>query len=333
MSLSFGIIGFGRIGQRHASVIEKHPECELIAYCDPIQSVAFPDALWFSDIGKFLGQVSYDVICVCSPNGLHAIQAIAALNGGAHVICEKPLALTAEDANAMTEAAAANGKHLVCVLQNRYSPHTRWLKNLIESDGLGEVYQVQVNCFWNRDNRYFLSGDGGSHPWHGSKDLDGGPVFTQFSHFVDLLVWLFGELKPLNSLFRNFSHEDTVQFEDAGKFDFTFGERGFGSFHYSIAVWDTNQESSITIIGSKGSVRLAGQYMDILEYCHIDGIERPDPMEWKLDIEGDDTVSNHYRVVDNLVNAILRDEPLHFNIADAVAGVSLIEEVYRRRDL
>ena len=332
MALRFGIIGFGRIGQRHAKVIRLHPDCEIAGYQDVTEQAAAEGVTYYPTVEELVQTGRCDVICVSTPNGLHAENSLKALQSGAHVICEKPLALNSDNARAMLDSAVEAGKHLVCVLQNRYSPHARWLKHAVESGQLGEIFQVQVNCFWNRDQRYFKTPDGTNHPWHGNLMLDGGPLFTQFSHYVDLLIWLFGDLQVSNGIFRNYSHK-SAEYEDGGKFDFTFGTRGIGSFHYSIAVWDQNQESSITIIGSKGSVRLAGQYMNALEYCHVEGVDHPDFDHYQPSTVLPEGAPNHYYVVDNLVRAIQNGSAVDFDIKDAIQGVRLIETVYQEREL
>jgi len=97
------------------------------------------------------------------------------------------------------------------VMQNRYSPPSEWLKSVVEQGLLGEIYQVHIDCFWNRDDRYYHAGG-----WHGTKDLDGGTLFTQFSHFIDILYWVFGDVKPLNALLRNYNHSHSIAFEDSG---------------------------------------------------------------------------------------------------------------------
>jgi len=333
MKVRFGVVGMGRIGQRHATVINQLAQCELVGYSnlEPV-SVLSPD-LYFPHVQDLIEKARPDAICVCSPNGLHARHALQALSHDIHVLCEKPLALHHQEALAMEKAAADRNRYLVCMLQNRYSPHVRWLKDVVSDGALGEIFQVQVNCFWNRDEQYFSGDDGMPHPWHGTDAMDGGPLFTQFSHFVDLLIWLFGDLAVSNPIFRSFRHRASGDIEDGGKFDFSFGQRGFGSFHYAIAVWDRNQESSITLIGSKGSVRLAGQYMDAIDYVHIDGMST-EGVQAAIDAHSPGNNSNnHAFVIGNLASAILGVQSLDFGIGDAVKGVKVIEEVYSQRNL
>lgn len=336
MKVRFNIIGYGHIGKRHADIISRHPEAGLYGICDTANVEAPKGVPLYTHLETMLGECKPDVLCVCTPNGLHSPHCLKALSKGIHVICEKPMALSAGDCRQMSRVAEDNDAHLFCVLQNRYSPQIKWLKALIDEHRLGEIYQVQINCFWNRDERYYADEDGSRHPWHGSLELDGGPLFTQFSHFVDILVWLFDEVKVEGARFANFNHRDLIDFEDAGMFGFTWAGGGLGSLHYSVAVWDANQESSITLIGSKGSIRIGGQYMNHVEYCHIQDYEMPE-----LSPAGDvndygeykGSANNHFFVIRNMIDTIGgRAEP-DFDVEDACRGIHLIEEVYRLRAL
>jgi UDP-N-acetyl-2-amino-2-deoxyglucuronate dehydrogenase len=152
-------------------------------------------------------------------------------------------------------------------MQNRYSPPSQWIKSVVDQRLLGDIHLVQVNCYWNRDERYYKAGS-----WKGSNALDGGTLFTQFSHFIDILYWLFGDITDIQGKFADFNHNDLTEFEDSGLVTFRFLDGGMGCLNYSTAVWDKNLESSMTIIGSNGSVKIGGQYMDQVEYCHIKGL-------------------------------------------------------------
>src|SRR5690606_10018618 len=122
----------------------------------------------------------------------------------------------------------------------------------------------------NRDARYYKPGT-----WKGTADLDGGTLFTQFSHFVDIMYWLFGDITDIQGRFADFNHQDLTAFEDSGLVNFRFLRGGLGCLNYSTSVWDRNLESSITVIGSKGSVKIGGQYMDQVEVCHVQDYAMP----------------------------------------------------------
>jgi UDP-N-acetyl-2-amino-2-deoxyglucuronate dehydrogenase len=175
------------------------------------------------------------------------------------------------------------------------------------------VYMVQINCFWNRDERYYTK-----ESWHGTKTLDGGTLFTQFSHFIDMLYWLFGGIENMESRFYNFRHQHLTSFEDSGFITFDFITGGCGSLQFTTASWDKNLESSMTVIAQNGSVKVSGQYMDTIEYCHIKNYTLP-----RLQASSQ---NNHYYMLNEMVNAIQHKLPT--NASDAAHVVGLIEQMY-----
>ena len=100
-------------------------------------------------------------------------------------------------------------------MQNRFSPTIKWLKDIIKSRRLGKINFVQANCFWNRNLKYYKQSD-----WHGKTMLDGGPLYTQFSHFIDIIYWLFGDFSKIDSNFFKFNANEYVEFEDSGLIKF-----------------------------------------------------------------------------------------------------------------
>src|SRR5215471_15242122 len=187
--IKFAIVGCGHIGKRHAKLVAENPHAELAALVDikdPVQlgieSFAVP---FYSSLDEFLHSGSdTDVVNIATPNGLHAGQAITCLQMEKHVVIEKPMALHRADAENIIHTALQQHKHVFVVMQNRYSAPAKWIKGLIDSGKLGKTWFVQLNCFWNRDERYYMQANKKS--WHGTKDLDGGSLFTQFSHFIDI---------------------------------------------------------------------------------------------------------------------------------------------------
>ena len=216
--------------------------------------------------------LEFDVVNICTPNGLHAAMAIQAMEQGHHVVIEKPMALTLADAERVVYTSLRYRKQVFCVMQNRYSPPSVWIKRMVESGKLGKIYMVQLNCYWNRDERYYKPGG-----WHGDAALDGGTLFTQFSHFIDIMYWLFGDIKDIRTELRDFNHQGLTDFEDSGIATFRFADRddASGVLVFSTAVWDCNLESSLTIVAENGSVKVAGQYMNEVVYCHVKDYEMP----------------------------------------------------------
>lgn len=214
-------------------------------------------------------------------------------------------------------------------MQNRYSPPSLWLKEVVEKKILGDVFMVQLNCYWNRDDRYYKPDN-----WKGTQDLDGGTLFTQFSHWVDIMYWLFGDIKNIQAKFADFNHTHSTDFEDSGFVSFDFINGGMGSINYSTAVWDKNLESSLTIIGSKGSIKVGGQYMDQVEVCHIKDYAMPQLAETNPANEYGaykGSANNHNFVIENVINTLTGKNRIATNALEGLKVVGIIERIYALR--
>lgn len=328
--IRFAVVGCGHIGKRHAEMVVRDPGAELVALCDirPKEELgieAYPVA-FFPDLTSLLQSgLDIDVINICVPNGLHAEMAIQAIESGHHVVIEKPMALQVQDAERVLQASLKFQKEVFCVMQNRYSPPSVWIKQMIDSGRLGKIYLVQLNCFWNRDERYYKP-DG----WHGNAYLDGGTLFTQFSHFIDIMYWLFGDIQHIQARFADFNHQQLTDFEDSGLVTFEFVNGGMGSLNYSTAVWNKNMESSMLIIAENGSVKIGGQYMNEVEYCHIKDYEMP---ELAPTNPGNDygpykgSAQNHNFVIRNVVE-VLQQAGVQ-NTTTALEGLKIVDIIRR----
>jgi len=333
--IKFAVIGQGHIGKRHAEMIRQNPESELIAVCDVLskENLGLTDIRenYFTSYEDLLAaNLDIDVINICTPNGFHADYAIKALQAKKHVVLEKPIALTKNDAEVILFKSLEMSRHVFCVMQNRYSPPSVWLKDLIDNNTLGDIFMVKLDCYWNRDDRYYKKGN-----WHGDAKLDGGTLFTQFSHFIDIMYWLFGDVQNIRGNFADFSHKNLTDFEDSGVVTFDFINGGMGCLNYSTAVWDTNLESSITIIGSKGTVKVAGQYMNEVTYCHIKDYVMPElaasnpPNDYGL-YKG--SAQNHHYVIQNVIEKLSDKGSITTNVLEGLKVVDIIERIYAVRD-
>ena len=332
----FVICGVGHIGRRHAALVARHEGAVLAALIDPRADLQpglaaeFPGVPFFASLEEYLqAGPPADVLTVATPNGLHAPQAVAGLRHGLHVVIEKPIALHKADAETIVHTALQTGKLVFGVMQNRYSPPAAWLKQVYDEGRLGQVFLVQLNCFWNRDARYYQPGG-----WKGTQALDGGTLFTQFSHFVDLLYWVFGDISNISARFRDFTHEGLTEFEDSGLVTFDLLRGGSGTLSYSTAVWDRNLESSLTVVAERGSLRIAGQYMDQVEYCHIDGYQMPElaptnPANNYGSFQG--SAANHVQVIENVVDTVQHRSFATTNALEGLKVVEIIERIYALR--
>ena len=333
--IRFAVIGQGHIGKRHAEMVRRNKDCELIAVCD-IKTKAelglenITEA-FYGSIDQLLEQEkdNLDVVNICVPNGLHFSFSMKALEYRKHVVVEKPMALSRLDAEAIIFKSLEVSRNVFCVMQNRYSPPSVWLKEVVDSGILGTIHLVQLNCYWNRDDRYYTKGN-----WHGTADMDGGTLFTQFSHFIDIMYWLFGDVQNIKANFKDCNHSNLTAFEDSGFVSFDFVNGGMGSLNYSTAIWNKNLESSITIIGEYGTIKVAGQYMNEVEYCHIKDYTMPElapsnpPNDYGL-YKG--SAQNHHYVIENIVDTLHHGGTISTNALEGLKIVDIIERIYQLR--
>lgn len=331
--IRFAVVGCGHIGKRHAEMITRDEKAELVALCDirpkeelGIEAYPVPFAKNLDELLEIASDV--DVINICVPNGLHAEMAIRAIEAGHHVVIEKPMALTLADAERVIYTSLRYRKQVFCVMQNRYSPPSVWIKEMVDSGKLGQVYMVQLNCYWNRDERYYKPGG-----WHGDARLDGGTLFTQFSHFIDIMYWLFGDICDIQARFADFNHKGLTDFEDSGFVNFRFVNGGMGALSYSTAVWNKNMESSMLIVAENGSVKIGGQYMNEVEYCHVKDYEMPilaptNPGNDYGPYKG--SAQNHNFVIRNVVNVLsgMPGEMITTNVLEGMKVVDIIQRIY-----
>ncbi|MBD3747980.1 MAG: Gfo/Idh/MocA family oxidoreductase [Sphingobacteriales bacterium] len=286
-TISFVIVGVGNIGEKYAYLLKNIAQAELVAAVDidfskrkRIQNL-IP---FFTSLEDFLhAKIPADVVCICTPNGLHPHHTIKCLNMGYHVICEKPVAIHSEDVIKMIEAERISGKKVFAVMQNRYSPVAIWLKKLLDSQRLGELKFLQINCFWNRNERYYSDA-----PWRATKAIGGGPLYSQFSHFIDLMIWCCGTMYNIESEFFTLNPSLKTEFEDSGIIRFDLPNGGKGIFNFTNAAFEHNIESSLTIIGTSGNVKVGGQYMEKLEFVNLDE-------NFEIPVFEQITQANHYQ--------------------------------------
>ena len=328
--INYAIVGCGRIAQRHAQHINNNGV--LVAVCDIVKEKA-------EDLGSKHGAKAYfniddlmndknlniDVVSICSPNGLHADHSIKALRAGYHVICEKPMALSVSDCGRMIQEAERANKRIFAIKQNRFNPPVEAVKKVIDQGLLGKIYSVQLSCFWNRNEDYYRNS------WKGTLDMDGGTLYTQFSHFIDLLYWLVGDVKRVNAMTNNFSHKGIIEFEDTGVVALEFTNGALGTINYTVNSFEKNMEGSLTIFGENGTVKIGGQYLNELEYQHIKGYKIENlPQGNTANNYGtyQGSMSNHDKVYENLTDVLLNGAPISTSAFEGLKTIEIIEKVY-----
>lgn len=329
--IRFAIIGCGAIAARHAIHIQHYGE--LVAVCDLVEekTLAFANQYrvpYYLTMEELISrETTIDVVVICSPNGLHATQSVLALRQGYHVLVEKPMALTVADCETMIQAAADSGKQLFTVMQNRFNPPVQAVKKLLDAGSFGQLYSVQVTCLWNRDQHYYQSSS-----WRGTKALDGGILFTQFSHFIDLLYWFFGEVDTVMSVMDNMAHQSCSELEDVGAVVLRFKSGIIGTIHFAVNSFQTNREGSITISGEKGMVKIGGEYLNTIEYAAFEDAVMPAlPESAAVNDYGTyrGSMSNHDQVYQSMVATLQQGTPFYAAAMDGLKTVAIIEKIYQ----
>ena len=327
--IRFAIVGFGNIGTRHAGHIMHNTATELVAVCDSNAAVAakVPQGVGFyTSLEDMLSQSEVDVLCVCTPNYLHETHTITGLQAGLHVVVEKPMALSTAECDRMIAAGEQSGKMIFAVKQNRYNPPVAEVKKLVADGRLGQVYMVQVNCFWNRGDAYYSEGD-----WRGKKAKDGGCLFTQFSHFVDIMYYLNGPVAGAKGLIHNYAHRHNTELEDTGSFVMKAGNGAIINFNFTTCSYQKNMEGSITIFGEKGTVKIGGQYLNTIEYQNLQGEALP---EINITAKNNDyglyqgSMSNHDKLIQNVVDVLNNGVPMMTTAEEGREVVRIIEQMY-----
>ncbi len=327
--LRFALVGCGRIGQRHAEHISRTGV--LVAVCDVEEEKAVAiagqyNATLYISIEELLQNEKVDVVSICTPNGLHASHSIMALRAGNHVLCEKPMAINVHDCGEMIKEAERANKRLFAIKQNRFNPPVAAVKQAFDKGVFGKVYSFHVSCFWNRGADYY------NNSWKGTADMDGGTLFTQFSHFIDLVYWMLGDVKKTYAITANFAHKGLIDFEDTGVVMLELSSGAIGSINYTVNSHGKNMEGSITLFGEKGTVKIGGEYLNELEYQHIEGFEFANlPAGNKANDYGSysGSMSNHDKVYANLADVLQKGTAISTNAFEALKTVEIIEKIYR----
>jgi UDP-N-acetyl-2-amino-2-deoxyglucuronate dehydrogenase len=254
-----GLAGLGTIGMRHLDTVDDLDGVEVAAVADPrVASEGLTlsrDVPVFSSFDEMLEATKLDAVLLCTPSHLHAEEGIAAARRGLHVIAEKPMALTLEDADAVLEAASASGVHVAVLHQYRFHAPMVALQKLIPSGALGDPIFLNLAFNWRRDPGYYLARGGWRGTWKGD---GGGALMNQGAHAVDLARWLAGPIATVSSYMLNVQH--SIEAEDTACISLEFVNGGVGTIQVTTCA-ARNQPVGVRFEGTRGSAVLADQVL------------------------------------------------------------------------
>src|SRR3954464_7833173 len=256
--IRFGLLGCGRIAKRHADLLGgNHIDgTSLVAVCDPVRARADAIAAKFNipadyNIEGFLARKDIDAVAVLTPSGMHAGHAIACARAGKHVVVEKPMALRLQDADEMMRACDAAGVKLFVVKQNRFNVPVVKAREAREAGRFGRLVLGTVRVRWCRDQSYY-----DQDAWRGTWAYDGGVLTNQASHHVDMLEWVFGDVVRVPA--RAITALAKIETEDTAVATLKFRNGALGIIEATTAARPGDLEGSLSILGAKGTVEIAG---------------------------------------------------------------------------
>jgi UDP-N-acetyl-2-amino-2-deoxyglucuronate dehydrogenase len=258
------LVGCGRISKNHFEAIAKVDGLRLAAVADVDRERARAagetyGVPWFSSLGDMLAAGDFDVVAVCTPSGLHSANGVAIARAGKHVVCEKPMAISLEQADALVQACDDAGVQLFVVKQNRLNPPVQLLKRAVDKGRFGRIYLANVTVRWQRPQEYY-----DAEPWRGTWEFDGGAIMNQASHYVDLMQWLVGPVESVMA--KTATQARRIEAEDSGIGIVKFRSGALGVIEVNVLTYPRNLEGSITILGEKGSVKIGGTAVNRVEH-------------------------------------------------------------------
>jgi predicted dehydrogenase len=341
-TLGVAVIGCGHIAPKHVEAIRATPGLELRAICDIdaakrrvwAEKLAVPG---FADIKDVLARTEIDIVSICTPNYLHVPTARAALAVGKHAVVEKPVALSSAEAIALDRAFLAAGLCLFVVLQVRFNPAVLAVADVVRAGGLGRLYLASLAQRWNRRDDYFAgtgiagSGNAGPDNWHGVKALEGGALFTQGVHYIDLLLELAGPIAEVSATTRTLAH--AIETEDAAVAHLVFRSGALGTLEFTLDVYEKNLEASLSLFGETGSIVLGGPaaneitLWNVKEHAAPEGLAVAAPNDYGGAYVG--SPPNHAAIYRNVAARLIGGtEQIAVTAASAARSIIIIEAIY-----
>lgn len=340
--LKFGIIGCGRISYKHVeAIVNNKEEAELIAVCDVILEKAEEkksqyikdiskdvDVKVYIDYKEMIKKENLDVVAISTESGYHKEIAIDCMNGGLHVIVEKPMALSISDADEMIECAKKNNIKLCVSHQNRFNKPIQELREAIDKNRFGKIINATARILWNRNMGYYTQA-----PWRGTWAQDGGTLMNQCIHNIDLLQWMVGsEVDTIYSQCDTFLRD--IEAEDFGAIIIRFKSGAIGIIEGTACVYPKNLEETLSIFGEKGTVCIGGLAVNKIETWKFeDSLESEEENILKKQESDPDSVYGfgHIPLYKDTIDAIKDNREPLINGEEGKKGMAIILGAYKSR--
>ncbi|NMA48693.1 MAG: Gfo/Idh/MocA family oxidoreductase [Tissierellia bacterium] len=342
--LNFAIIGCGRISYKHVeAIVNNHSEARLIAVCDTIEERAKKKAeeyfekmasqgilvempIIYTHYEELLKDSAVDIVTIATESGKHARVSIDAMNAGKHVIVEKPMAMSIEDADRMIEASERNNVKLCVCHQNRFNPAVQKLRQAVEEGRFGRIFAGNARVLWNRNEDYYKQA-----PWRGTREQDGGCLMNQCIHNIDLLQWMLGEeIEQVNAMLGNFTHP-YIEMEDYGSIQIRFKNGAIGNVEGTVCVYPQNLEETLTILGEKGTVVIGGKAVNKIHVWQFE--DKKDTLE-QVQQECNEEIENvygwgHTFLFNDMIQSIHENRESYIDGMSGKKAIEIVLDAYK----
>ncbi|GIN23161.1 Gfo/Idh/MocA family protein [Siminovitchia fordii] len=301
--MNFAIVGCGFIAKKHASAIDNINNAKLVAVCDKYPDAMNPyveqyGAIPYGELSDMLKDHSIDIVCICTPSGLHAPIAEQVATAKKHIVLEKPIAMTIEETDRIIKAANENDVKLAVVHPNRFRPVVQELRAIFDSGALGKISHANCIVNWNRNQEYYDQA-----PWRGTKEHDGGVLMNQAIHNLDLLLWFMG--KPVEVFSMEATRLRNIEAEDVSTGIIRFESGALANVQASTTVYPRNFEESITIFGEKGTVKIGGPNALYFDHIQIEGYGEEKIKSITEKINTDPWgIPGHQQIISDIIQAV-----------------------------
>ncbi|MCM3111986.1 Gfo/Idh/MocA family protein [Lederbergia lenta] len=326
--MNFAIVGCGFIAKKHAKAINNIENAKLVAVCDKFETAMIPymeeyGVKGYTELSDMLSDDLIDVVCICTPSGLHAPIAEQVAAAKKHIILEKPIAMTMEETNRIIDVTKKNDVKLAVVHPNRFRPVVLELRKILDSGALGKISHANCVVNWNRDQEYYDQA-----PWRGTKEHDGGVLMNQAIHNLDLLLWFMGNPKEVYSMEATRLRE--IEAEDVSTGVIQFESGALATVQASTTVYPKNYEESITIFGEKGTVKIGGANALYIEHLQIEGYTEREVNILKEKVSSDPWgTPGHEQIIANMVESINENKQPAITGQDGKKALELVLAFYK----
>ncbi|MFH0798400.1 MAG: Gfo/Idh/MocA family oxidoreductase [Candidatus Woesearchaeota archaeon] len=323
-TINFAIIGCGRICSKHLEAIRDTENAKLIAVCDKVEERAKKIAEEFNcdcytDYKEMLKREDIDIVNICTPNGVHPFFTMEVANAKKHILCEKPMALNLEEADKMIQSCKDNHVKLFVVKQNRYNPPILKMKEALDKGRFGKLLMGNITVRWSRPQEYYDNNE-----WHGTKSNDGGMLFTQASHHIDMLQWFMGPVQSVRAMTDTFTHK--IETEDTAVAILRFKNGAFGVIEATTCTFPKNMEGSITILGKNGTAKIGGMAMNKIDHWEFADFQNDDAtMKEVATFPSNVYGFGHKELIKNVVRNLLNTDTENGYTVDGEEGVKSIK--------